>query len=65
METKITENNGNAIAGLPFDIDMSGMIYMNVIIRKYTFAAFENWIIKFLNRKVNSVYLVVVIVFAL
>ena len=44
------------ITGCPPDIDISLIIYKNPIIKKYTFANFENYSIRLMGKKDNKVY---------
>jgi hypothetical protein len=43
METPKTNERGKSITGYPPEMEMIGIICMKVIIKKYTFAAFENY----------------------
>lgn len=60
--TIITKISGAAIAGFPPEIEISSMVCIYVISKKYTFGAFENYVNKFNGRKVNGVYLAVLMV---
>ena len=59
----MTKVNGTNIAGFPSDIDITGIIYIKLIIKKYTLAIFENYSMIFLGRKLNILYLDVLISF--
>lgn len=53
-----TQKSGGAIAGYPFDIEMTVIICMNMIKRKYILASFfVNYSNKFRGRKVYQRYL--------
>ena len=58
----ITKISGAAIAGFPPEIEMRSIVYIYVISKKYIFGAFENYVNKFKGRKVNGVYLAVLMV---
>ena len=49
------------MTGYPSEIEISLTICKKPIIKKYTFATFENYSKRFLGTNVNNVYLVVLI----
>lgn len=42
MDIKMTTDSGNAIAEVPFEIEIDLMVCMYAMTRKYTFGAFLN-----------------------
>ena len=56
IETPMTAARGNSITGVPFVIDIFGIICIKRMIRKYTLANFENYSIRFLGKNVSRVY---------
>lgn len=61
----MTNKRGRSITGLLLEIEMTGMICIKLMIKKYTFAAFENYSYKFFGKNVKSVYFEVVMPFNL
>ncbi len=58
MDMSTTQKSGGAIAGYPFDIEITVIICMNIIRRKYILASFfVNCSNKFTGRKVYQRYL--------
>jgi hypothetical protein len=65
IDTPITKVRGRSITGFPAEIEIIEIICIKEIIKKYTFAAFENYSYKFFGRNVTTVYFDVVMPFNL